>query len=75
MEAVLQILLWILFFASGVVMSVVILLQQGGGGGLAEAFGGVGAETFGVRASGATKFTFGAAAVFLTCAVLLHATW
>ena len=75
MGAVLHIVLWILFFGSAVVMSIVILLQQGSGGGLAEAFGGMGAETFGVRAGGATKFTFGAAAVFLISAILLHATW
>ena len=75
MDSVLHVVLWILFFPSAVVMSIVILLQQGGGGGLAEAFGGVGAETFGVRASGATKFTFAAAAVFFISAVLLHATW
>ena len=75
MSAVLLVVLWILFFGSAVVLSVVILLQQGSGGGLAEAFGGMGAETFGVRAGGAMKFTFAAATVFLVSAVLLHATW
>ncbi|MGE0142173.1 MAG: preprotein translocase subunit SecG [Planctomycetota bacterium] len=75
MSTALLILLWVLFFGSAVMLSILVLLQQGSGGGLAEAFGGVGAETFGVRASGAMKFTFALAAVFLASAVFLHATW
>ena len=43
-----RILLWVMLFGSALLMSVVILLQESKGGGLAEAFGGVGAETFGV---------------------------
>ncbi len=75
MTGILHVLLWVLFFGSSIVMSALVLLQQGSGGGLAEAFGGTGAETFGVRAGGAIKATFGAATVFLVSAILLHSTW
>ena len=68
-------LLFIVFFASAVLLSVVILLQESKGGGLSEAFGGVGAETFGVKSGGINKFTFTLAALFLGSAVLLHAFW
>ena len=71
----LHIILWVLFFASAILMSVVILLQEGKGGGLAEAFGGIGAETFGVKSGGINKFTFTLAGVFMASAILLHATW
>jgi preprotein translocase subunit SecG len=71
----LHLLLWIVFFVSGVLMGIVILLQESKGGGLAEAFGGIGAETFGVKSGGINKFIFGVAAVFMLSAVLLHATW
>ena len=75
MYSVLHIVLWVLFFASAVLMSVVILLQEGKGGGLAEAFGGIGAETFGVKSGGINKFTFTLAGVFMGSALLLTATW
>ena len=68
-------LLFIVFFFSSVLLSVVILLQESKGGGLSEAFGGVGAETFGVKSGGINKFTFALAAAFLVSAVLLHAFW
>ena len=68
-------LLFVVFFASAVLLSVVILLQESKGGGLSEAFGGVGAETFGVKSGGINKFTFALAAIFLGSAVLLHAFW
>jgi preprotein translocase subunit SecG len=71
----LKILLWVLFFGTGILLAVVILLQEGKGGGLAEAFGGVGAETFGVKSGGINRFTFGVAAVYMVSAILLHATW
>ena len=70
-----QIVLWVLFFASAVLLSVLILLQEGKGGGLAEAFGGIGAETFGVKSGGINKFTFTLAGIFMVSAILLHATW
>lgn len=72
---VLKLVLWILLFGSALLMSVVILLQESKGGGLAEAFGGVGAETFGVKSGGINKFTFTLAAIFLGSAILLHRVW
>ena len=71
----LHILAWILFFASAVLMTVIILLQEPKGGGLAEAFGGVGAETFGVKSGGINKVTFTLAAIFCGSAILISATW
>ena len=68
-------ILWILLFGSALLMSFVILLQESKGGGLAEAFGGVGAETFGVKSGGINKLTFGLAAVFMGSSVLLHMFW
>ena len=53
MEAI----LWILFVLACILVSTVILLQEGKGGGLSEAFGGVGQQTFGVKAEGINKFT------------------
>ena len=72
---ILQILLWVVFAVSAVLLSVVILLQESKGGGLAEAFGGVGAETFGVKSGGINRFTFGLAGVFMASAVLIHVLW
>lgn len=72
---VLNIVLWAAFFVSAVLLMVVILLQESKGGGLAEAFGGIGAETFGVRSGGINRFTFGVAAVFIGSAILLHVFW
>jgi len=68
---ILKTVLWILFFLSSLLLIVVILLQEPKGGGLAEAFGGMGAETFGVKAGGTNRFTFYVFAVFLVSAVLL----
>ncbi len=66
---------WILFFLSALVMIVIILLQEGKGGGLADAFGGMGAETFGVKSGGINRFTFTVAGVFIASAIVIHATW
>ncbi len=66
---------WLLFFVSAVLMTVVILLQESKGGGLAEAFGGVGAETFGVKSGGINRFTFLLAAIFCGSAILITSTW
>ena len=71
----LNILLWMVFAVSAVLLIVVILLQESKGGGLAEAFGGIGAETFGVKSGGISRFTFTLAALFLGSAILLHAFW
>ena len=70
-----RICLWALMFLSAVLLSIVILLQEGKGGGLAEAFGGMGAETFGVKSGGINKFTFTLAACFMGSAVILHTIW
>ncbi|GJM21989.1 MAG: hypothetical protein DHS20C15_19040 [Planctomycetota bacterium] len=50
-------ILWVLFVLACLLISAVILLQEGKGGGLGDAFGGAGAQTFGVKAGGITKFT------------------
>jgi protein translocase SecG subunit len=71
----LNLLLWLVFFASSILLIVVILLQESKGGGLAEAFGGIGAETFGVKSGGINRFTFALAGLFLGSAVLLHVLW
>jgi preprotein translocase subunit SecG len=62
----------VLFFVSAVLVILVVLAQEGKGGGLAGAFGGAGAETFGVKAGTVNKFTAWLAAAFLGLA-LLHA--
>lgn len=66
---------WVLFFSSSVLLTVVILLQESKGGGLSEAFGGVGAETFGVKSGGINRFTFTLAAIFCVSALVVNATW
>ena len=66
---------WVLFFASALLLSIVILLQEPKGGGLAEAFGGMGAETFGVKSGGINRFTFTLAAAFCGSAILISSTW
>lgn len=70
-----HVLSWILFFFSAVFMTILILLQESKGGGLAEAFGGMGAETFGVKSGGINKVTFTLAAIFCGSALLITATW
>ena len=72
---VIRVILWIVFFGTAVLLAVIILLQEGKGGGLAEAFGGVGAETFGVKSGGINRFTFLLAGIYMGSAVLLHALW
>jgi protein translocase SecG subunit len=62
----------VLFFLSSFMVIVVVLLQEGKGGGIAGAFGGAGAETFGVKAGTVNMFTSWLAAFFLGLA-LLHA--
>ena len=68
---VVQVILWILLIVSIFLLIGVILLQEGKGGGLAEAFGGVGAETFGVKAAGINKFTSVVGAIFLALCIAL----
>ena len=50
-------ILWILFTLLCVFISGLVLLQEGKGGGLGDAFGGAGAQTFGVKAQGVSKVT------------------
>ena len=69
--AFVQAVLWVLLILSVVLLIGVILLQEGKGGGLAEAFGGAGAETFGVKAAGINKFTSIVGSVFLLLCVAL----
>lgn len=66
---------WVLFFVSAVLMTIVVLLQESKGGGLAEAFGGAGAETFGVKSGGVARFTYILAGIFCGSAILISATW
>ena len=75
MSIALHYISWVLFFLSSVLLTIVILLQEGKGGGLAEAFGGVGAETFGVKSGGINKVTMTLAAVFCISALVINATW
>ncbi|MBL8734786.1 MAG: preprotein translocase subunit SecG [Planctomycetes bacterium] len=75
MTYALHIVSWILFFVSAVLMTILILLQESKGGGIAEAFGGMGAETFGVKSGGINKVTFTLAAIFCGSAILISATW
>jgi protein translocase SecG subunit len=70
--AILIFFLWVLFFFASLLLIVVVLLQESKGGGLAEAFGGTGAETFGVKTGGINRFTFLVAAVFVVSAILIH---
>ncbi|MEQ8766991.1 MAG: preprotein translocase subunit SecG [Planctomycetota bacterium] len=64
-------LLYFVFIVSSILLIAIVLLQEGKGGGLAEAFGGVGAETFGVKSGGINKATASIAAIFLVSAILV----
>jgi protein translocase SecG subunit len=66
---------WVVFFVSAVLLTVLVLLQESKGGGLAEAFGGTGAETFGVKSGGINRVTFVLAALFCGAAILINASW
>lgn len=67
-----ELLIWVLFFLSSVFLTFIILMQEPKGGGLAEAFGGMGAETFGVKSSSVNKFTLSVAAIWIGAAILLQ---
>jgi preprotein translocase subunit SecG len=62
----------VLFVVTALLLTLVILVQEGKGGGLAGAFGGAGAEAFGVKAGSVHRFTAWLAAAFLGLA-LIHA--
>lgn len=65
-------LLYLLFFLAAVLLVFIILLQEGKGGGIADAFGGAGAQTFGVRAGGVNRVTLVLFAIFLLSALALN---
>lgn len=65
-------LLWFLFIASALLLALIILIQEGKGGGLGEAFGGMGAETFGVKAAGVNKATATLAIIWVASAILIN---
>lgn len=62
-------ILMFLFVVSGLLLGVVVLLQEGKGGGLAGAFGGAAADTFGVKAGSVNRFTAVLAGVFILIAL------
>jgi preprotein translocase subunit SecG len=65
-------LVMVLFVLSAILLIAVVLLQEGKGGGIAGAFGGAAAETFGVKAGTVNRFTSILATVFVGLA-LIHA--
>lgn len=68
----LSLVFWILFVFCSAFMIFIILLQEPKGGGLAEAFGGTGAETFGVKSSGVNRFTLTIAGFWIGSAILIQ---
>ena len=74
MLEVFRILLFVVFGLSSLILVVVILLQEGKGGGLAAAFGGAGADTFGVGSGGINRFTAILAGVWIVAAIILAAS-
>jgi len=66
-------LMMFFFILSAVLLMVVVLLQEPKGGGLSSAFGGMGAETFGVQTGTVNKFTSWVAGVFIVLAILYAA--
>jgi preprotein translocase subunit SecG len=65
--------LMLLFVLSSLLLMLVVLLQEPKGGGLSSAFGGAGAETFGVQTGSVNKFTAYVAAIFMGSALLYAA--
>ena len=63
---------WVLFVLCSAFLIFIILLQEPKGGGLAEAFGGTGAETFGVKSSGVNRFTLTIAAFWIGSAIVIQ---
>ena len=70
---VLKSILFVLFVLVALLLILVVLLQEPKGGGLSGAFGGAGAETFGVQTGGVNKFTSRLAAIFILLAVIYGA--
>jgi preprotein translocase subunit SecG len=66
-------LIFVTFVLSAMLLILIVLLQEPKGGGLSGAFGGAGAETFGVQTGGVNKFTSYVAGAFLLLAILYAA--
>ncbi len=65
----LKTLLMVVFIASALLLLLVVLLQEPKGGGLSSAFGGAGAETFGVQTGSVNRFTAWVAGIFMFSAL------
>lgn len=65
--------LMFVFVVSALLLMLVVLLQEPKGGGLSSAFGGAGAETFGVQTGSVNKFTAYVAGVFMFSAIIYAA--
>jgi len=65
--------IFVAFVFVSLLLVLVVLLQEPKGGGLSGAFGGVGAETFGVQTGGVNRFTSTLAALFLGLAIMYAA--
>ena len=72
MTGILAGLFWFVFVVSALFLMLIILIQEGKGGGLAEAFGGQGAETFGVKATGVNRVTAILAITFMLSAIFIN---
>lgn len=68
-----QVVVLTLFVIASLILILVVLLQEGKGGGIAGAFGGAGAEAFGVKAGTVNRFTAYLGTAFLVLA-LVHAS-
>ena len=66
-------LLFVGFVLCALLLILIVLLQEPKGGGLSGAFGGAGAETFGVQTGGVNKFTSYVAGIFIVIAILYAA--
>jgi preprotein translocase subunit SecG len=69
----LKMLLMVVFILSALLLLLVVLLQEPKGGGLSSAFGGAGAETFGVQTGSVNRFTAWVAAIFMSSALFYAA--
>ncbi|MFI5403620.1 MAG: preprotein translocase subunit SecG [Planctomycetota bacterium] len=65
-----KMLLMLIFILSALLLVLVVLLQEPKGGGLSSAFGGAGAETFGVQTGSVNRFTAWVATIFMASALL-----
>jgi len=66
-------LLMVVFVLSALLLVLVVLLQEPKGGGLSSAFGGAGAETFGVQTGSVNRFTAWVAGIFMFSALMYAA--